>query len=106
MSKRLAEFIDNLYYIVDSEIVKSMIQKEPYGFNTFVAIRIGEIQESTVSNQWLWTQSKINIANWITRGRYPVDLGRESKLQNGPDFFKLPVKAWPKTKDRLTDNLT
>ena len=55
MSKRLAEFIDNLYYIVDSEIVKSMIQKEPYRFNTFVAIRIGEIQESTISNQRLWT---------------------------------------------------
>ena len=55
MSKRLAEFIENLYYIVDSEIVKSMIQKEPYRFNTFVAIRIGEIQESTISNQRLWT---------------------------------------------------
>ena len=32
------------YHIVDSQIVHSMIQKESYGFNTFAATRVGEIQ--------------------------------------------------------------
>ena len=31
--------------ILDSEIVKAMIQKETYGFNSFAAARIDEIQE-------------------------------------------------------------
>ena len=101
MSKRLAEFTEKetrynfqeKYYIVDSKIVRSMIQKESYRFNTFVGVRIGEIQESTKSNQCLWTKSKNNKADWITRGRHPVDLGHESKWQNGPDFFKVPVEA-------------
>lgn len=50
MSKRLLNFIKEetrlifckKYFIVDSKIVRVMIQKE-YGFNTFVAINIGEI---------------------------------------------------------------
>lgn len=48
MSKRLAEFIEKetkyfekKYYTVDLEIVERMIQKESYGFKTFVAVRIG-----------------------------------------------------------------
>lgn len=48
MSKRLLEFIEKetkyfekKYYTVDLEIVERMIQKESYGFKTFVAVRIG-----------------------------------------------------------------
>jgi len=33
-----------VYHIVDSEIVRAMINKESYGFNTFAVNRIGEIQ--------------------------------------------------------------
>lgn len=51
MSKRLLNFIkeetrlifSKKYFIVDSKIVRAMIQKESYGFNTFVTIYIGEI---------------------------------------------------------------
>ena len=35
------------YFIVDSEIVRAMIQKESYGFKTFTGVRIGEIQATT-----------------------------------------------------------
>lgn len=48
MSKRLAEFMEKetkyfekKYYTVNLEIVERMIQKESYGFKTFVAVRIG-----------------------------------------------------------------
>ena len=55
LSKRLRVFLENnmryqfnkVYHAVDSEIVKAMISKQSYGFNTFVANRIGEIQEKT-----------------------------------------------------------
>ena len=55
LSKRLRAFIEeetryrfeSCYHIVDSEIVRAMIQKESYGFNSFVTTRIGEIQNAT-----------------------------------------------------------
>ena len=55
-----------------------MIQKEPNGFNTFVALRIGEIQTSMKSEDWKWVESKWNIADWTIRGKHPTDLGENS----------------------------
>ena len=55
MNKRLKSFIEKefryqfseCYHIVDSQIVRAMIQKQTYGFNTVAATaatRTGEIQ--------------------------------------------------------------
>ncbi|KAJ8019238.1 hypothetical protein HOLleu_42307 [Holothuria leucospilota] len=62
MSKRLASYIlkemridfGKVFYIVDSEIVRAMIQKESYGYKTFAATRIGEIRQETEPNDWWW----------------------------------------------------
>ena len=51
-----------------------MIPKESYGFNTFVANRIGEIQEKTDKKEWMWVPGKLNIADWTTRGKSPTEL--------------------------------
>ena len=53
---------------MDSEIVKAMIQKKTYGFDSFAAKRIGEIQEETDKANWYWAPRKLNIDEWITRG--------------------------------------
>ena len=55
LSKRLRKFMEEemryrfkeVHHLVDSQIIKAMISKNSYGFNTFVANRIGEIQEKT-----------------------------------------------------------
>ena len=60
MAKRLHEFImsesrfdfERSYFIIDSEIVRCMIQKESYGFNTFVGLRIGEERSNAVKHPW------------------------------------------------------
>ena len=75
LASRLRKFIVNecryaferFTHIVDSEIVRSMIQKESYGFNTFTATRIGEIQENT-DPDWVWIDGGENIADVMTRG--------------------------------------
>ena len=103
LSKRLRVFVQKesrytfttIYHIVDSEIVKAMISKESYGFNTYAANRIAEIQQETNPSEWFWTAGNLNIADWLTRGKNPEELGQESKWQNGPAFLKLPVKDWP-----------
>ena len=103
LSKRLKVFLDKesrynfakYYHIVDSQIVCGMIQKDSYGFNTFAATRIGEIQEGTKREDWYWTESKNNIVDWITRGRKPQEIGQESIWQTGPNFLIQPENKWP-----------
>ena len=103
ISKRLCCFIqeelryqfEKVYHIVDSEIVKAMISKESYRFNTFAANRISEIQSKTEVSEWYWVNGTLNIADWITKGKSPVDLQSRSVWQEGPAFLKLPVESWP-----------
>ena len=100
LNKRLKTFIEKesrykftkFYHIVDSQIVYGMVQKESYGFNTFAATRIGEIQQGTNKDDWYWVESKNNIADWITRGRKPAEIGLNSIWQTGPEF---PEHEWP-----------
>ena len=75
------------YHIVDSQIVHAMIHKESYGFNTFAATRVGEIQEGTEKNNWYWIESKHNIADWLTRGRTPNEIDFNGNWQKGPDIL-------------------
>ncbi len=62
---------EKLYHVTDSQIVQAMVQKESYGFNTFAAVRVGEIQEGTDPKYWYWTDGEFNIADWLTRGKNP-----------------------------------
>ena len=109
LSARIRKFINkecrfsfqNEYFIVDSEIVKAMIQKEAYGFNSFAVVRIGEIQEETDKANWYWIPGKLNIADWITPGQKAVAFKQDSTWQNGPDFLKLPEDEWPVQQESL-----
>eukprot|EP00794_Sanderia_malayensis_P021204 gene21204-23286_t len=113
LSKRLEDFITSegrlqfarIYYIIDSEIVRAMIQKESYGFKTYLAVRVGEIQNHTSPQNWYWIDEKLNIADWITRGKDPVELDPESIWQNGPEFLKLPEEKWLIKQDGLFESL-
>ena len=78
-----------------------MIQKETYGFNSFAAVHIGEIQEKTDKTNWYQVPGKLNIADWITRGRKAVALSQDNASQNGPDFLKLLEDEWPVHKESL-----
>ena len=72
-----------------------MISKESYGYNTFEANRIGEIQGTTKHEDWFWISGSDNIANWITRGCAPIKLSKYSTWQNGPEFLKHTEDRWP-----------
>ena len=109
MNSRLYSFIsheldgikfEGVHHIIDSEIVKAMISRDSYGFRTFAANRIGEIQDTTNKEDWYWVESKLNVADLATRPlARSTKLDRESEWQNGPDFLRLPVEEWPTRKD-------
>ena len=71
IGKRLRVFIekemnytfDIVGHILDSEVVKVMMQKQSYGFNTYVANRRGEIHQGTKEEEWYWLPGKPNIAD-------------------------------------------
>ena len=72
--------IEKTIFVIDSQIGQSMIKKESYGFNTFVAVRIGEIQETSGMESWYWIEGSVNIADWITRGKELKELGSERSI--------------------------
>ena len=95
---------EEVTHFVDSEIVKAMVHKESYGFNTFASNRIGEIEQTTCPNGWQWIPGKpwINVADVTTRGCKLEELNNDL-WQSGPDFLKLPEKEWPSVKHPRND---
>ncbi|KAI7800929.1 gag-pol fusion polyprotein, partial [Triplophysa rosa] len=56
--------------------------RESYGYKTFFANRIGEIQGITTPQEWWWILGPQNIAD-------------NSEWQNRPKFLSSPVEEWP-----------
>ena len=78
---------EKIYHITDSEIVRAMIRKKSYGFNTFAANRIGEINRATKEDEWYCIESPLNVADLVTRGCKISELGADSTWQKGPPFL-------------------
>ena len=81
--------IQRRYFFVDSEIVRCMIAKQSHTFATFVAVRLGEIHQSTTVDEWHWINTTDNVADWIIRGKTPSELHISGCWQNGPSFLSL-----------------
>ena len=81
--------------ILDSMIVKDMILKESYKYNTFAGLRIGEIQKKTDRYSWLHVPSAENVSDCLTKGVPPNMLGPDSDWQNGPKWLSLDKSQWP-----------
>lgn len=88
--------VEKWFHLVDSQMVLGAIQRDSYGFQTFFANRIGEIQKTGAIGDWWWIPGNLNIADIITRGASPKDLDEDSIWQNGPEFLKRSVDKWPK----------
>lgn len=86
---------ERIYHIVDSQTVHVMVWKETYGFNNFAATRVGEIQEGANLTDWFWIPGEHNIADWLTHGKSPKDIGIDSIWQKGPKFLQRPESDWP-----------
>ena len=73
--------------ILDSRIVQDMIRKDSYWYNTFAGVRVAEIQTKTNVEDWLHVPSNENIADILTKGAPPSELGQDSVWQNGPKWL-------------------
>ncbi|KAK4324215.1 hypothetical protein Pmani_005217 [Petrolisthes manimaculis] len=96
---------DSVIHIIDSAIVRAQIQKESYGFSTFVATRIAEIQTKSSPGEWWWVQSDNNPADLTTKSSHPYCLGIGSVWQNGPDYLHHAITSWPISRSFCDDPL-
>lgn len=87
--------VEHWPHLLDSQTVLGAIQRDSYGYQTFFANRVGEIQKSASVADWKWIPGEQNIADLITRGGNPEDLKEDSVWQNGPEFLTRPVDEWP-----------
>ena len=84
-----------IMYIVDSEIVRAMLQKDSYGFKTFIGVRVGEIQTTEEPHEFYWIAGGKNIADLLSRGSTPDKLLEHSEWQQGPEFLQWQCKSGP-----------
>ena len=87
--------VDKWFHFVDSQTVLGAIQRDSYGFQTFFANRVGEIQKSGPASDWWWIPGEENVADLVTRGCTLEQLQPDSPWQKGPKFLSAPVEAWP-----------
>ncbi|KAJ8392122.1 hypothetical protein AAFF_G00079280 [Aldrovandia affinis] len=87
--------IEHWIHLVDSRTVLGAIQRESYGYQSFFANRIGEIQKAGSPTEWWWIPGECNVADIITRGAAPEELSEDSPWQKGPGFLEKPFEEWP-----------
>ena len=87
--------VEKWYHFIDSQTVLGAIQRESYGFQTFFANQVGEIQKAGPVTDWWWIPGEVNIADLVTWGCSPELLGENSVWQKGPKFMSSPVEYWP-----------
>ena len=87
--------LESVIHVIDSSIVRAQICNRSSSFNVFVATRVAEIQTKSKIEEWFWTSSGNNPADFTTRPTHPVLLNSNSLWQNGPPFMCLPVSEWP-----------
>lgn len=87
--------MERWFHFVDSQMVLGAIQRESYRYQTFFANRVGEIQKAGPVTDCRWIPGSLNIADIVTRGATPEELGEGSEWQREPEFLVRPLEEWP-----------
>jgi hypothetical protein len=90
--------VDYTFFWTDSEVCLVWINRTAKSFKAFVAHRVVEIHTHTEPRQWLHVPTAQNPADIGTRGITASELKDCQLWWEGPEFLRLPVTEWPKTK--------
>ena len=88
----------NLYEVqfwCDSQDVLWWITQPGRCFKTFIAHRVGTIQEKTRTSQWQYISSKENPADLLSRGTSARMCAESMLWWEGPEFLKKNKNEWP-----------
>ncbi|CAI6367665.1 unnamed protein product [Macrosiphum euphorbiae] len=89
------------YFWSDSTIVLAWISSPASKWKTFVAHRVGEVQQFSAVTEWAHVKSEDNPADVLSRGCSPKQL-REHKLWwEGPQWLQADENSWPNAKEKV-----
>ena len=83
---------------VDSMNIIYWIHWQSRNYKPFVFHRVGEIHEQSDPNQWCYVPTKLNPADFGTRGLTVSELADSEMWWKGPTFLAFPESDWPKPK--------
>ena len=94
--KEMRYQFERVIQLVDSDTVLNQIHKTSSRFQVYEGVRIGEIQAATGGDmsEWGWIPGSENTADWLTRGRNPDQLNRDSEWFKGPPMLHMPFEQW------------
>lgn len=102
---KLCLVIKKSYFWTDSNIVLAWISSPSTKWKTFVAHRVGEIQESTSISDWHHVNTKENPADIISRGCCPSYLFDAPLWWNGPEWLLTDEEKWTNIKNTESSSL-
>ena len=70
------------------------IRSDPRNYQTYVANRLGEIDELTEASSWRWVSSENNPADDATKVKV-IKIGKSSQWLNGPRYLQVHESKWP-----------
>ena len=83
------------YFWTDSTSVLHYITCEARRFKTYVANRLNIIHELSSPSQWRHISTKLNPADYASRGIHPNEEIKFKTWLEGPDFLYKPEREWP-----------
>lgn len=86
--------ISNIIHWTDSKTVLYWIRSEAKRFKSFVAQRIGEIEDLTNVADWKYVNSNNNVADEGTKRSCKM-FSTKSNWLTGPEFLFLAPEKWP-----------
>nr|XP_029736109.1 uncharacterized protein LOC115270912 [Aedes albopictus] len=89
--------ISESHFWSDSTVTLEWLRSAPYTWNTFVANRVSEIQNTTQGSRWHHVAGKHNPADLITRGMKVDDFLGSELWHRGPSWLEQPETEWPVT---------
>ena len=89
--------VDNIFLWSDSSIVLGWLKSCSRTWNTFVANRVGEIQDLTSTETWHHVSGKENPADVLSHGLMPEAIQASEVWWNGPVWLLRRESEWPKT---------
>ena len=70
------------------------IHSDPRNYQTYVANRLGKLDELTEASSWRWVSTHENPADDATKVK-PLKIDMKSQWQKGPEFLQRPKNEWP-----------
>lgn len=98
--------INRRYFWSDSKTVLLWLRSEARKYQSFVALRIGELLELTEADEWRWVSTKMNVADNATKWRDEYSQATIINWFQGPEFLRLNDVSWPKSDFDNEDGLT